>query len=78
MMNVEEYADLKRLLVELDPDELLETLRIDSELLLEMVENWDPLLIEDAGERLGRGSDAESERTSIRAKGKDKRATIKG
>lgn len=78
MMLPSEYEELKRSLVELDPDELLDTLRIDSVLLLDIVENYDPLLIEEAGNRLGGSSDDDETRPYIRSAGKKERAPIKG
>lgn len=77
MMLPDEYTELKRTLVELDPDELLDTLRIDSVLLLEIVENYDPMLIEDAGERVGGSSRDDRDDTYTRAAGKKERGPMK-
>lgn len=77
MMLPSEYEELKKTLVEMDPEELLDTLHIDSTLLLEIVESYDPLLIEDAGERLGGPSRGERDDTFTRAKGKKERGPMK-
>ena len=77
MLLPSEYEELKKTLVELDPEELLDTLHIDSTLLLEIVESYDPMLIEDAGERLGGPSRDDRGDTFTRAKGKKERSTMK-
>lgn len=51
MPSITELLNFKNKLKEMDPDDVLDLLKIDSEMLVEMAENYDPLCITEAFER---------------------------
>lgn len=77
MMTTSEYEELKTQLAEVDPDELVDILNLSSELLLEIVEFFDPMIIERAGDRMGGPSLNDKGRGYAEVAGRKTKSTMK-